>query len=60
MEGVIKQAEESRGRSMESAIRLHEEYVPLKGEIDRLRRECLGLERLPDLHEEEGTTITPE
>ncbi|CAG9830528.1 unnamed protein product [Diabrotica balteata] len=60
MEGVIKQAEESRNRSMSSAIRLHEEYVPLKGEIDRLRRDCLGLERLPELHEEEGSSVTPE
>lgn len=60
MEGVIKQAEESRTRSMSSALRLHEEYLPLKNDIDRLRRECLGLERLPELHEEEGTSITPE
>ncbi|XP_018574384.1 zinc finger C4H2 domain-containing protein isoform X2 [Anoplophora glabripennis] len=60
MEGVIKQAEESRTRSMNSALRLHEEYLPLKNEIDRLRRECLGLDRLPELHEEEGSSITPE
>ncbi|CAH0552842.1 unnamed protein product [Brassicogethes aeneus] len=60
MEGVIKQAEESRSRSMSSAVRLHEDYMPLKNEIDRLRRECLGLDRLPELHEEEGTSITPE
>lgn len=60
MEGVIKQAEESRSRSMSASVRLHEEYLPLKNEIDRLRRECLGLERLPELHEEEGSTITSE
>lgn len=60
MEGVIKQAEESRARSLNSAVRLHEEYLPLKNEIDRLRRECLGLDRLPELHEEEGTVISPE
>lgn len=60
MEGVIKQSEESRTRSMGYAIRLHEEYLPLKSEVDRLRRDCLGIERLPDLHEEEGTMITPE
>lgn len=60
MEGVIKQSEESRARAMNAASRLHEEYVPLKGEIDRLRRECLGIERLPELHEEEGTIVTPE
>ncbi|XP_030749444.1 zinc finger C4H2 domain-containing protein [Sitophilus oryzae] len=60
MEGVIKQAEENRHRSMGSALRLHEEYLPLKTEIDRLRRDCLGLERLPELHEEEGSSVTPE
>lgn len=60
MEGVIKNGEESRIRSMSSAARLHEEYLPLKSEVDRLRRDCLGLERLPDLHEEEGSNITPE
>lgn len=60
MEGVIKNAEESRIRSMSSAARLHEEYLPMKSEIDRLRRECLGLDRLPDIHEEEGSNITAE
>lgn len=60
MEGVLKQAEESRTRSMSSAMRLHEEYVPLKSEIDRLRRECLGLDRLPDLHEEDGSPVSAE
>ncbi|KAK4883349.1 hypothetical protein RN001_006668 [Aquatica leii] len=60
MEGVIKHAEESRTRSLSTAARVHEEYLPLKSEVDRLRRDCLGLERLPDLHEEEGTLITPE
>jgi hypothetical protein len=60
MEGVIKQSEESRTRSLNYAVRLHEEYVPLKNEIDRLRRDCLGLDRLPELHEEEGSAITPE
>ena len=60
MEGVIKQGEESRIRSLQNAARLHEEYLPLKMDIDRLRRECLGLERLPDLHEEEGVHIPPE
>ena len=60
MEGVIKQAEEGRVRSLNSTLRLHEEYVPLKAEIDRLRREYLGLERLPEIHEEEGSNITQE
>lgn len=60
METVIKQAEENRTRSMGMANRFHEEYVPLKGEIDNMRREYLGLERLPELHEEEGSIVTPE
>lgn len=60
MEGVIKNADENRVRSLNSAARLHEEYMPLKNEVDRLRRDCLGLERLPELHEEEGSNVTPE
>lgn len=60
MEGVIKNAEESRTRSLSNAARLHDEYQPLKMEVDRLRRDCLGLERLPDLHEEDGINISPE
>lgn len=60
METVIKQAEENRGRSLNIANRIHEEYVPLKGEIDHMRREYLGLNPLPDLHEEEGSIISAE
>ncbi|XP_055691654.1 zinc finger C4H2 domain-containing protein isoform X2 [Lutzomyia longipalpis] len=60
MESVIKQAEENRSRALSMANRMHEEYVPLKSEIDHMRREYLGLERLPELHEEEGTTIAPD
>lgn len=60
MEGVIKNAEENRVRALNTANRMHEEYKPLKTEIDRLRRDCLGLERLPELHEEEGSIVTPE
>ncbi|GJQ74360.1 hypothetical protein Trydic_g21236 [Trypoxylus dichotomus] len=60
MEGVIKQAEESRIRSLNAANRLHEEYLPLKLEIDRLRRECLGIGRLPEIHEEDGSNVTAE
>ena len=60
METVIKQAEENRSRSMGMANRFHEEYSPLKTEIDSMRREYLGLERLPELHEEEGSIVTPE
>lgn len=60
METVIKQAEENRIRSINMANRFHEEYVPLKTEVDTMRREYLGLERLPELHEEEGSIISPE
>lgn len=60
METVIKQAEENRARSINLANRIHEEYVPLKSEIDHMRRDYLGLDRLPDLHEEEGSPITSE
>ncbi|KAG5675431.1 hypothetical protein PVAND_005336 [Polypedilum vanderplanki] len=60
METVIKQAEENRQRSIGMANRLHEEFAPLKTEIDTMRREYLGLERLPELHEEEGSIIAPE
>ncbi|CAH1636677.1 unnamed protein product [Spodoptera littoralis] len=60
METVIKQTEESMTRKLSNASRLHEDYRPLKAEVDLLRRQCLGLERLPDLHEEEGSPITPD
>ncbi|XP_028159009.1 zinc finger C4H2 domain-containing protein isoform X2 [Ostrinia furnacalis] len=60
METVIKQTEESMTRKLSTASRLHEDYRPLKAEVDLLRRQCLGLERLPDLHEEEGSPITPD
>ncbi|CAH0587207.1 unnamed protein product [Chrysodeixis includens] len=58
METVIKQTEESMTRKLSNASRLHEDYRPLKSEVDLLRRQCLGLERLPDLHEEEGSPVT--
>lgn len=60
METVIKQAEENRSRSNNIANRIHEEYMPLKNEIDHMRREYLGLNPLPDLHEEEGSAISVE
>lgn len=60
METVIKQAEENRNRSMNIANRVHEEYLPLKHEIDHMRREYLGLNPLPELHEEEGSAISAE
>ncbi|XP_050430281.1 zinc finger C4H2 domain-containing protein [Adelges cooleyi] len=60
MEGVIKKAEESRNRSMERAKQVHDEYKPLKLDIDRMRRDVLGLERLPELHEEESDLVRPD
>lgn len=60
METVIKQAEENRARSLTVANKVHEEYLPLKNEIDHMRREYLGLSPIPDLHEEEGSIITAE
>ncbi|XP_026318915.1 zinc finger C4H2 domain-containing protein isoform X1 [Hyposmocoma kahamanoa] len=60
METVIKQTEESMTRKLSNASRLHEDYRPLKAEVDLLRRQYLGLDRLPDLHEEEGSPITPD
>lgn len=60
METVIKQAEEHRNRSLSLANHYHEEYVPLKSDIDHMRRERLGLNPLPDLREEEGSIISPE
>lgn len=60
MENVIKKAEESRNRSLDRAKRVHENYRPLKLDVDRMRRDYLGLERLPELHEEESGLITPE
>lgn len=60
METVIKQTEDSMTRKLSNASRLHEDYRPLKAEVDLLRRQYLGLDRLPDLHEEEGSPITPE
>ncbi|XP_015116392.1 zinc finger C4H2 domain-containing protein isoform X4 [Diachasma alloeum] len=61
MESVIKQAEEARTRAREHAKILHNnEYQPLKHDIDRMRREYLGLERLPELYETETDLISPE
>ncbi|CAB3367375.1 Hypothetical predicted protein [Cloeon dipterum] len=60
MENVMKQAEEAHVKALDTAKRLHEEYLPLKLEIDRMRHECLGLERLPELHEIDSRMFTPE
>jgi len=53
METVIKQAEESKRNTIDSARRLAEDYRPLKHEVDLMRTELLGLEKLPELPNEE-------
>ncbi|KAJ8314934.1 hypothetical protein KUTeg_007084 [Tegillarca granosa] len=58
MESTIKQAEEERNRSLDSAKRLYEEYKPLKDEVDKMRG-TIGLDKLPELQEEEEK-FTPE
>lgn len=60
MENVIKKAEEAKNRSIERAKRIYEDYRPLKDDIDRMRRIYLGMENLPELHEEEKDLIPPE
>jgi len=60
METIIKQAEQSRIRSIETAKRLHAEFGPVKAEVDRLRQSCLGLPILPELHEEEPSIMGSE
>lgn len=60
LENVIKDSEDNRSRAAQVRNRLREEYIPLKAEIDQMRHDYLGLERLPDLHEEEGSTVSPE
>lgn len=52
MENAIKKAEEMRASALEKVKRVHEEYQSLKFELDRLRQDVLGLERLPELHED--------
>nr|CAG4651447.1 EOG090X0H8R [Simocephalus serrulatus] len=59
MESVIKQAEDARNKAVEVARHLYNEYRPMKAEVDRTRRECLGLDTLPDLQEEDGSQIPP-
>lgn len=57
METTIKQAEEDRARSAETARRLYEEYQPLRQHVDLLRA-SVGLDRLSDLGEDE-LKLTP-
>ena len=49
----MKQAEEAKRTAIESARRAFEDYQPLKHEVDLMRTELLGLEKLPELPEEE-------
>lgn len=51
MENTIKQSESERERGLESLRRLHEEYKPLKRDIDKMRG-SLGLEKTANLDEE--------
>ncbi|KAI4889538.1 hypothetical protein NFI96_005764 [Prochilodus magdalenae] len=52
MENTIKQSESDLNKLLESTRRLHDEYKPLKDHVDALRV-TLGLQRLPDLSQEE-------
>lgn len=49
----MKQAEESKRQAHDSARRILEEYGPLKHDVDLMRTELLGLEKLPDLPNED-------
>lgn len=60
MESVIKQSEQTKTRAIDTAKRLHADYLPIKAEVDRLRQSCLGLDRLPELHEEEPSVLSVE
>jgi hypothetical protein len=53
MENTIKQSEAERERGFEMIRRLHDDYKPLRMEVDRMRV-SLGLEQLPPLEEEES------
>jgi hypothetical protein len=58
MESTIKQSEEDRVKSLDSAKRLYEEYRPLKDQVDSLRN-SVGLDQLPDLSEDDPK-LTPQ
>ena len=53
METIIKQAEEAKRNSQESARRLYEEYRPMKHDVDIMRTELLGLDKLADIAPED-------
>lgn len=50
METTVKQAEEDRNKSLESAKQLFQDLRPLKHQVDMLRS-SVGLEKLPDIRE---------
>ena len=58
METVMKQAEESKRTTIDNARRIVEDYRPLKHEVDLMRTELLGLEKLPELANEEKDKLT--
>ena len=53
METVMEQAEGAKRQSHDSARRILDEYGPLKHDIDLMRTDLLGLEKLPELPKEE-------
>jgi len=53
METVMKQAEEAKRQASDSARRILDDYGPLKQEVDLMRVELLGLEKLPDVSADE-------
>ena len=53
METVMKQPEEAKRQSHESARRILEDYGPLKHDVDLMRTELLGLEKLPEIQQDE-------
>lgn len=55
MENTIKQSEAERERGLETMRRLHDEYKPLKRDIDKMR-ESLGLDKMANLDEESSLT----
>lgn len=55
MENTIKQSEAERERGLETLRRLHDEYKPLKRDIDKMR-ESLGLDKTASLDEESSLT----
>ena len=51
MENTIKQSEAERERGLETLRLLHEEYKPLKRDIDKMRG-SLGLDKVASLEDE--------